>query len=100
MINNSQAAVDARIHTNQLTINATTISRCVAIISIIIQLSYTFGYRILVPALSLQPAEIVRNFSGLLASIEEAANNSVQANETITETLQQVISMPHTVLYY
>ena len=48
------------------------------------------------PALSLEPAEIVRNFSGLLASIEEAANNSAQANETITETLQQVISMSHT----
>lgn len=57
-----------------------------------------FGYSILVPALSLQPAEIVRNFSGLLALIEEAANDSAQANETITETLQQVISMSHTIL--
>ena len=45
------------------------------------------------PALSLQPAEIVRNFSGLLASIEEAASNSVQANETVIETLQQVSTM-------
>lgn len=43
------------------------------------------------PALSLQPIEIVRNFSGLLATIEEAANSSVQANETVTETLQQVL---------
>lgn len=39
----------------------------------------------------MQPAEIVRNFSGLLASIQDAANISVQANETVTEILQQVL---------
>ena len=43
------------------------------------------------PALSLQPAETVRNFSALLASIEEAENASAEANETIAETLQQVM---------
>ena len=48
------------------------------------------GYSILVPTLSLQPAETVRNFSALLASIEEAENASAEANETIAETLQQV----------
>lgn len=43
------------------------------------------------PALSVQPAEIVRNFSHLLTTIERAANYSVQANETVTRTLQQVL---------
>jgi len=48
----------------------------------------------------MQPAEIVRNFSSLLALIEEAANYSGQANETVTETLQQVLSILHSLLIF
>ena len=50
------------------------------------------------PALSMQPAEIVRNFSGLLASIEVAANKSMQANTTIIEIRQEVMPISHTLL--